>query len=135
MAIPWTSDFNVGHEEIDRQHQELFRLANSLLDAMTEGRASDELERAFGFLSDYAVTHFQTEERQMAIHGYAAAGAHKAEHVAFLSEMLQLRQAYRAGGPGVELAVYLQRAVLDLLQNHVLKTDQDLATFLQAPRR
>lgn len=134
MAIPWSSDFNVGHEEIDRQHQELFRLAGSLLDAMTEGRAQDELEAAFGFLADYTINHFQTEERQMAIHGYAATAAHKAEHVAFLAEILSLRQAYRAGGPGVEVAVSLQRAVLGLLQNHVLKTDQDLATFLRVKR-
>lgn len=135
MAIEWTPDLAVGHPEIDRQHAELFRLANTLLEAMTEGRAIEELERTFAFLSDYAGTHFKAEERQMALHGYAGINAHKAEHAAFITAMLRLRDEFRAGGPKLDLAVHLQRLVLGLLRDHFLKTDQALASFLRGPKR
>jgi hemerythrin len=135
MAIEWTADLAVGHEEIDRQHRELFRRANEILDAMAEGRGPEEVERTVAFLSDFVTTHFKTEERLMALLAYPWITAHKAEHAAFVTSMLRLRDQFRAGGATLPLAVELQRLVCGLLADHFLKTDQALATFLRGAAR
>lgn len=135
MAIEWTPDLAVGHDEIDGQHQELFRRANSLLDAMVEGRGRDEVERTLAFLSDYVGAHFRAEERQMSLHGYAALASHKAEHGAFVHDMLRLRDEFRAGGATLSLTLDLQRLVCGFLKGHILRTDQALAGFLKAQQR
>ncbi len=134
MALEWTPDLAVGHEEIDRQHRELFEQVNRILAAMEEGRGRDEVERTLGFLSDYLVAHFKAEERQMALHGYRAITAHVAEHGAFVKQVLALRDRFRAGGATMELALELQRLVCGLLADHFLKADQALAGFLRRQR-
>jgi hemerythrin-like metal-binding protein len=135
MTIEWTPHLAVGHEEIDRQHRELLRRANEILDAMTEGRGLEEVDRTVAFLAEYVAHHFKTEERQMALLAYPGITAHKAEHAAFVTQMLRLRDEFRAGGPTMPLAVELQRLVCALVGDHFLRTDQALATFLRKADR
>jgi len=42
--IPWMREYEVNIEEIDEQHQELFRMFNELMDAVWDGKGKDAIK-------------------------------------------------------------------------------------------
>jgi hemerythrin-like metal-binding protein len=131
MRVQWTPDLAVGHVEIDTQHKELFVKVNALLEAMHAGKGRDEVESTLTFLERYVVHHFGTEERMMARAGYPELTHHKAQHAAFIAD-LDGWKAKLASGATLATTIDLQRALTDWLRSHIGRTDQALATFLQA---
>jgi hemerythrin len=127
--IKWTPDLAVGIEEIDAQHQELFRRAERFVAGLTEPTRQD-VGILLSYLRLYCVTHFGAEEswmRQVAFPGYEH---HKAEHDGFIEQILELsREHERRGSPGLEpmrVAAWLQR----WLEEHVSGVDKTFARFV-----
>ena len=54
----WTPDLSVHVQEIDDQHQELFRKFNEVGEAVWDGRGKDEIGKLIDFLADYLVLFF-----------------------------------------------------------------------------
>jgi hemerythrin len=50
MHIPWNNNLLTGHDLIDRQHQELFRRINALLDAAQNGKGQEAVIDAINFM-------------------------------------------------------------------------------------
>src|SRR5690242_236110 len=98
MPIQWTPALAVGIDEIDGQHQELFRRAARLLDAIRAGRHPDELSELIRFLHAYAVEHFGLEEGWMRDVSYPGYLRHKAEHDRFISDLLALAEEHAQKG-------------------------------------
>ena len=95
MDIRWSAALAVGHPEIDRQHQELFRRAAALVEALA-GRERAEAAQHFDFLDRYAVEHFGAEERLMLESCFPGYGVHRAEHLRFVRDYRALRGALRS---------------------------------------
>ncbi|HEY9854268.1 MAG TPA: bacteriohemerythrin [Stenomitos sp.] len=132
QAFAWKPSLNVGFAEIDQQHQELFKAANNLVEAMGSGKGREEVEKVLNFLQDYVVNHFQTEERYMKRYDYPSYTAHKAMHDKFVQDFLAWKAKYQAEGASTRLAIALQDWCGGWLVNHISKTDQELGKFLQA---
>jgi hemerythrin-like metal-binding protein len=81
MSLEWMDGYKIGHDEIDSQHEELFRLANNFLNAKDKVRLT---ECAMG-LFRYTRTHFQHEEDLMKRIGYPAIEMHLAQHTELIS--------------------------------------------------
>ena len=83
--IVWLSNYSVGNETLDRQHQKLLNLCNQAIDCME----SDDLESRGNFhlilndLVDYTEKHFSTEEAILRHYGYPSLEAHRSEHMAY----------------------------------------------------
>ncbi len=127
--IKWTPDLAVGIEEIDAQHQELFRRAERFVTGLAEPSRQD-VGILLSYLRLYCVTHFGAEESWMRQVGYPAYDKHKAEHDGFIEKILELsREHERRSGPGLEplkVASWLQ----DWLVEHVSRTDKAFAAFV-----
>ncbi len=87
--LKWTSALSVGIEEIDVQHQELFRRAERLLAGLHQGEP-EEIGGLIDFLHEYAVVHFGAEEAAMRAASFPGYVRHKAEHDRFIGDLLDL---------------------------------------------
>jgi hemerythrin len=81
MSLEWMDGYKIGHDEIDAQHQELFRLANKFLNATDKVTLT---ECAMGLFL-YTRTHFDHEEQLMKSIGYPAIEMHLAQHTELIS--------------------------------------------------
>lgn len=128
--VQWHPSLASGHEEIDGQHQEIFRRLAGLVAALERG-SRDEIPRLFDFLGDYVVSHFGAEERAMAATRYPGAGVHAAAHARFVREYRELRTLYDATGPSFAIAVKTATWVQDWLKAHIYGADRTLARHLR----
>lgn len=131
-AIQWNDAMLTGVDEIDAQHR---ILVDTLIEANTKlsDNAGDPLfEQITRDLLAYAIYHFDTEERLMLQHGYAAeeAAIHVSEHRGFSEQVVALRSEARSDEPGA------RDALLAFLRNwlikHILTSDQRLGKFICA---
>lgn len=125
----WRNEFSVQIGSVDAQHKMLFGLANELYTAMTAGRSKASLARILDRLVQYTKVHFAHEERLMQLHGYPAFQAHKAEHDALTSKVLQFQQDF-AGGR-VNMSVQLLQFLRDWLERHIQGSDRRYSPFLR----
>ncbi len=88
MAIEWQDSFNLGHLEIDAQHQKLFQLVNRLLAATDKSN----LTEAFAKLFQYTQAHFAHEESIMLEIGYPHIRAHLEQHSTLLSKLAHVEK-------------------------------------------
>jgi hemerythrin len=129
--IQWTTDLAVGIEEIDAQHQELFRRADRFVAGLAEPTRQD-VGILLSYLRLYCVTHFGAEESWMREVSYPGYAAHKAEHDGFVERILELsREHERRGSPGLE-PVRVGSWLQGWLEQHVSGTDKAFAKFVLA---
>ena len=127
--LEWTQALSVGVEEIDGQHQELFRRAAQLLRGIHEGQP-EELGGLVDFLYRYAVEHFGAEEEHMRRTGVPGYARHKAEHDRFVSDLLALARDHERQGAGAFMALKVNHWLAQWLREHVSGTDAELGKFL-----
>lgn len=130
----WTPKYAVGHSVIDKQHQELFARADSLLDAMHEGRAAAELGHLLAFLGQYVVEHFGTEEKLMDAGAFPAAAQHKAQHAEFVRRLRENEELVRMSGPTSIVVLDVRDMIRGWLVTHVCTVDVQLAAFLRTSK-
>ncbi len=128
--MKWHSDYEIGVEQIDAQHRELFRRMERLLAAVEQGDSA-EVGRTLTFLRAYVVEHFGAEQAAMAAAGYPLADAHAAEHALFACRLLALEAEHASAEAGPWLATKLAVELASWLRQHILGADKDLGRFLR----
>jgi hemerythrin len=126
-----------GVAEVDAQHR---ILVDTLVDArasLAGATSAEPFEALTQDLLAYAIYHFDTEERLMREHGYAAvfpveAAAHLEQHRRFTAEVVRRRGEARQGSAEAHAA--LLEFLEDWLVSHILTVDQRLGAFV-GPRR
>ena len=128
----WDTKFETGVAIMDEQHRGLVDMVNRLHDAMKAGKGREELGKVLGFLADYTVTHFQTEEGLMQKHAYPGYANHKGIHTDLLKQVGDLVDKHKRGEAVLTLKVmdFLQ----DWLLKHIGEEDKRLASFLKERR-
>ena len=121
---------SVGVEEIDSQHKELFKMINNLDAAIKNGKPQKEIVRLIGFLDDYVVEHFGTEERYMTDHDYADYPYHKKKHEWFIEEFYGIKSKLESAAPSVEVIGLSNNLLITWFSNHIRTTDKSLGSFL-----
>jgi len=130
--LTWTDDLLTGYKIIDDQHKELFRRVNALLEAMGQGKGKTQVAETLGFLSDYVVTHFGTEEQFMTDHNYPGLLSHKLEHTTYTDKLKRLRERFEKEGSSSLMAIESQQLLIGWWASHIGKTDKALGAFLRA---
>ncbi len=126
--MEWSSALQVGHAEIDRQHQILIEIANRLNAAMQTGRGRDVSGTILNELVDYTVNHFGFEEGLMNTHGYVNRDGHLEEHRKLIQSVTDFKRQFESGTASV--SIELMGFIRDWLVNHILKVDKALARDL-----
>ena len=128
VRLTWRAAYGCGHPLIDSQHRGLFDHANTLIQAVLDGRPSDELsEKADALIRDVA-QHFQDEEAIIRKAGFPGAEQHAAIHRNLLDGAAVLIAEMNSGTLGIgELFEFLAGEVIT---RHMLGTDREFFRYL-----
>lgn len=129
MSMEWTPSLSTGIVWQDRQHRELFKKVNALLDAIDAGIGQTEVVKLLDFLDEYFVVHFEAEEQAMNLCNYPDTLAHLTAHTNFIDEMSRLK-AEAAEHVTHELVIHTQLKVADWFVNHIANIDKKLGEYI-----
>jgi hemerythrin len=135
MAITFDETLIMGVPELDRQHRELFRRLDALIEAIRRGSSRDEIAHTLAFLREYVGVHFEAEEAVMRAAGYGALDAHRAEHDRFVRDLAAFETEHRRDGATPSLIVRVNARLRGWLAEHLYRSDRELGTFLRANGR
>ena len=127
--MPWSDEFVLGIDSIDKQHRWLVDTTNRLYDEIVSNSPRrEDLKEILEGLVDYTVNHFIVEEDLFNRYGYPDEKDHRARHDEFARHALELLLKFERGEP-------VSEEVLDFLQSwllrHILKEDKAYVPFLK----
>ena len=128
--MPWTSELELGIEEIDNQHKELVRLANVLHDEISGPAPQREaIGAVLEGLVDYTHNHFIVEEVLFQQQNYPETPAHQAQHNRFTGTAMDLLMRFE---DGEEVSIEALEFLKDWLVHHICKVDRAYLPFFRA---
>jgi hemerythrin-like metal-binding protein len=119
--IVWDDKYSVGHAELDRQHQVLVGMINSMIDGLEAGADRQTAEQMLSEVTGYACSHLMFEENLLLQAGYPKFEAHQAEHGKFRRKNGELHLKAEVSGP--ELLEEILSYLGTWLMEHILVTD------------
>jgi len=132
--LDWNDYLKTGIDIVDQQHRALVNLANETAAKLSTGDhlSIDELRTLLGFLTDYAATHFSTEEALMALSGVEEQHVihHRQSHASFLQQVETM--VAELGGQGALSGHQLMDFLGNWLVYHMLGEDQELSRLLHS---
>jgi hemerythrin len=128
----WHHRFETGIDLVDAQHRSLFEAVNKLADSFKEGKANDQVKENLDFLVEYALEHFQTEERFMRAAEYPRIAEHLEEHARLMEQVRGLQMDW-VDGKAVTLDV--TTFLVNWLKVHIEESDMAYAEFMKEPHQ
>jgi hemerythrin len=129
MPFAWTDSLELGVEEIDEQHRELFRRGERLYHAMRHGQPAG-VDLTLASFRDFVLSHFEFEERWMRRADYPSLPAHRQAHRDFADRLHRVTGQYRRQGPTPEVAETLHVWLEAWLREHIGGDDRALGVWV-----
>lgn len=132
MPIIWGENYRIHHAEIDKQHRDLFARVNRFVSELREVKKAVQLEPLTMFLKQYAIEHFETEERIMRENGYPLLSLQQQQHARFRKDFAFLEAELRDkfATQRTFMLFKIQLLVVDWLANHTMKLDRHFGKYL-----
>ncbi len=130
MAFNWTDELKTGNDIIDGEHKQLIRAINALLDACSEGRGRQIIEKAVNFLVEYTINHFAHEEKLQLECSFPEYKEHKAFHDGYIKQIQQIKDKLTETGATIAMVADVNLKA-GILINHIKTSDKRLAKFIQ----
>lgn len=129
----WKDKYNLGVEQIDAQHRELFRRVSDFLEVLRSSSSWEErvgkVNETLSFMKDYVITHFRDEEAYQIQIGYPEYDAHKQTHDEMVSYVAQFAAEYEQKGYDEKLIQQFAGKLLAWLIHHVAADDQKIGAY------
>lgn len=127
VALEWSPRLMVGEASIDSQHQRLVALFNELSETLHGAAPQERIAQVLTALLEYTQFHFSHEASLMKKFSFPGQKAHLAMHDDLVNKALDYKRRFEAGEAiGADLVNFVR----DWLTNHILKTDRELANFI-----
>ena len=133
LELHWRKIYSCGVPEIDAEHQQKFKIANRILQALS----SDPDGAAVGPLVDelliHIAEHFKHEEAILKAEGYPEYEAHKESHVNLLARATDFAARYR--NKETTAGALLGFVIHDVVATHIMLEDKKYYSWIkkQAP--
>ena len=125
----WSNEFETGNANVDEQHKELFNLVQQVLDADAFVNTKENVETVIGFLTNYAVRHFATEETLMIESNYPEYDKHKALHDDFVKDVVAFVNRLKVEGDTISIKDTMNNFVVVWLKEHIMGSDKAMAEY------
>ena len=133
--LEWRSEFQIGIEEIDEPHRQLFDKINDFIASTKKGDHSEIFE-VFNFLAIHTQSYFKTEEELMRRYDYPFLESHLQEHKRFIENFMALTKEAEAGTSDPHyLSFRVQLLLFDWFTGHLAKTDRHMGRHLVGAMR
>lgn len=133
FKFDWCSEMEGNIKIIDNQHRELFRIGRDMEQFIMNGCQNASWKQLLDIiceLREYTSYHFYTEENLMDKYDYPEIVRHKAEHVAFKVQILQIDTTALRENPAAVLP-QIKDQLQTFVFNHVLVADLQLSNYLK----
>jgi hemerythrin len=132
-SFHWGSHFVTGLTEVDEQHRHLVDIINQFSNLLSENLIHvEDVGRLYNQLADYAVYHFQEEEKLMSEVKVAASHLkhHIDVHKGFLDDVTSIYSSISMDN--LDQASTFLNFLIHWLAYHILGEDQDMARQIKA---
>lgn len=126
--LSWSTQYSIGNDLIDTEHEELFRLVNAFHDNWQEKRSQQSIAALLSQLIAYAEMHFQHEETIMHDAEYPKLAEHQKIHEAMVETIFNLRQLFEEQHSHLETNT--MKFVKTWLLEHIIQNDYLFRDFL-----
>jgi hemerythrin len=127
--ISWNDDYSVKVEELDNQHKVIISLINKLNDLYVEKKFSNtDAAPILKELSDYADSHFNTEEYYFKLYNYEKAAEHIAMHQSYREKVDAFKKEY-AENPGEKVFYEINNFLNDWWIWHINNADKQYSDY------
>lgn len=130
MLIPWSDEYLLGIESIDKQHMGIFEIVHRFYEECLASQGEKTVAETLAFLKSYTEDHFRAEEALMEAHDYPDLERHRGLHQAFLDRFGELVEELDSVGPSQELADDTAEMVQDWLIDHIAQQDWLYAPYV-----
>lgn len=127
--LNWKSDWNSGHDEIDRQHKRIIILANQIIRYAINEKPKEEILSQIEILVQYAAEHFDYKNYIMAKINDSNQQHHEDEHTRLLEKVVQLKALYITGE--VRPTAFFVFIMDDFVLGHMIDEDMKLFSRLK----
>jgi hemerythrin len=124
----WSSSYETGHPDVDRQHKHLFAMINELHAAMGHGRGREALGPVLTGLVAYTVEHFAAEETLMRASSYPDIERHMEKHEALARQVSELALRFSKGY--LTIPSTLAQFLSTWLKHHIREEDMALIRWV-----
>lgn len=128
--IEWSSKYSTGIPDIDKEHQVLFTLINSLHDNVEASSTHEAIRNTIDALVDYVDYHFSREEGLLSDCGYQDRDKHIAGHRKLQSQLESFRQTFEADPDAFDMEGFMT-FLTQWLQGHILQSDMAYIPCIQ----
>lgn len=128
--LKWCSDYEIGVEEIDREHREIIDHFEKLYELMKMGQGHAYYDELIKFLEHYVVHHFEHEEALQERVGYSDYEHHKKLHTDFKNQVSDLMSHYDASNITNADLVKMNLYIKNWLVEHILNEDKKISRFI-----
>lgn len=127
--IEWSSNLSVNNENLDTQHNEIFKIINQLGEAKPDNSESKSFAEILTTLTDYGLSHLKEEEKFMEENGFPKLEEHKKVHKSYLYKVAMFNLNYNKTS---------QADVVSFLKNwwvtHIAKMDIQYRDFIESKK-
>ncbi|MDF2536419.1 MAG: bacteriohemerythrin [Bacillales bacterium] len=131
MALRWRNSFSLNVKDIDDQHKKLFEISsklNILAPVCSKINFEEEILKVINELKEYAIYHFDYEEKLMQKSHFEGFDEHRQEHNDFVEKILKFEQE-NPNFNKPETVVNLIDFITGWITAHILKTDMKYKDF------
>lgn len=129
--MEWNDNYEVGVESIDRAHQEMFSVIGRVKKMVRQGgNIKWAAMESIKFFKNYAIKHFEDEEKYMLAVGYSHYERHKAIHDGMRDKILPRIYSELEYSNYSEAAIARFLAICEKwLDKHIIGHDRDLVKW------
>lgn len=127
--IQWGTDYQLGLQVIDEQHQKWIDIINRFYRSFKEGESNNALSDIVKELLEYTDFHFGFEERYFKELKYHKSQEHMASHRKFVNNVLQLQSEFQAGK--LDAAYELMNFLKPWVKEHIQVDDRQYVNLFK----
>lgn len=119
----WQNHYLIGNQRVDQQHQQLFELANELVQSKTQADLAENAANLYQHVKE----HFQCEEAFMKAHDYPHFKKHAETHELMLNKLVDVRTKIdRHEWQTQDVLIFMRQWI-----SHILDEDEAFNVFFQ----
>jgi hemerythrin len=123
----WREIYKTNIENMDEQHQKLFKAAENLQSCFTKNESKEKIIEIVDFLVKYTKFHFTEEENYLKNSHYKDYELHCKKHKKLLEEVYNFRK--KMGKDDFEISKYVIVFLKEWIINHILTEDRKYGIY------